>query len=204
MSCPSSEDCVAVGFYADASSSLHGVILTQSDGVWKSEETQLPGDAALDPGVQLNAVTCVSVGNCTAVGSYDSSSGAILPLTVAEVDGIWSAGDTPKLPADAGSAPGSAAAITGIACVPQSTSCTAVGFYTDLGGAQQGLILTEDGGRWAPPLAAMLPANADTTGHANLNVVACASSGSCTAAGTFTDETGHGLPFVVRLNGTAG
>lgn len=38
-------------------------------------EAPLPANAAADPSVSVNSVSCASAGNCTAVGNYADSSG---------------------------------------------------------------------------------------------------------------------------------
>src|SRR5262249_44079140 len=46
-----------------------GLLLTQTSGHWTAAEAPVPANAAPDPGVVSNSVSCGSAGNCTAVGN---------------------------------------------------------------------------------------------------------------------------------------
>jgi hypothetical protein len=76
VSCPSAGNCAAAGYYA--SSNLgQGLLLTESSGTWgQGVEAQLPANS--NPSVQsvtIDSLSCSSVGNCGAGGSYIDSSG---------------------------------------------------------------------------------------------------------------------------------
>ena len=76
VSCASSGDCTAVGYYEDASGDYQGLVLSSAAGSWgHAQEITLPANAyAQDADLFLYDVSCASAGNCEAVGSYDSSS----------------------------------------------------------------------------------------------------------------------------------
>jgi hypothetical protein len=71
---------------------------------------------------------------------------------------------------------------------------------TDRSGHQQAFTVTETGGTWGtaqqvPGLAAL-----NAGGSAELYAVSCASAGHCTAAGAYTDSSGHFYGFTVTQN----
>ena len=105
----------------------------------------------------LELVSCVSAGNCTAVG--DGSSGHKPVLLLTETSGKWAAGVEARLPADVGKR--QFFQLLSMSCA-SAGNCTAVGDYTAGPSHEQGLLLTETSGRWATAVEAPLPANAAT------------------------------------------
>ena len=76
VSCSSAGNCSAVGTYTDSSGHREGVLLSETAGVWATGvEAQLSANAASNPMVILNSVSCASAGTCTVAGVYDDSSG---------------------------------------------------------------------------------------------------------------------------------
>jgi hypothetical protein len=62
----------------------------------------------------------------------------------------------------------------------------------DSSGRNEGLLLTETAGVWAPGVEADLPANAATTGNrASLQDISCAAPGNCVAVGSYPDSSGN-------------
>ncbi|HLK45514.1 MAG TPA: hypothetical protein VKT18_05975, partial [Acidimicrobiales bacterium] len=69
LSCPSAEDCVAVGTAQSASPLIEPIVATETAGVWSDASTKVP----VPKGTQLGylwSVWCGSVGSCVAAGSY--------------------------------------------------------------------------------------------------------------------------------------
>ena len=198
VSCSSAGNCTAVGAYEDSSGHLQGLILTETSGVWATGvEASLPANAATIPYVQLDQVSCASPGSCTAVGTYDDSSGNVQGLLLTETSGKWAIGAEASLPANAGSGG------TGInKLIPQvdavscasAGNCAAVGSYPDTSAHQQGLLLTETAGTWATAVEAPLPANNNTRSSDSyfvISSVSCGSAGNCTAVGRYKDSSGQ-------------
>src|SRR2546430_2804375 len=92
------------------------------------------------------------------------------------------------LPANGGSSP--SAGPTSVSCA-SAGNCSAVGYYYDISGHVQGLLLSETAGTWATGVEASLPANAGSDPSASLNSVSCASAGNCGAVGYYYDSSGH-------------
>jgi hypothetical protein len=77
VSCTSPGKCAAVGGYS-ASSGGGGVLLTETAGSWAPGIAATPpaNAATVNPGAGLSSVSCPSVGNCSAAGSYRDDSGS--------------------------------------------------------------------------------------------------------------------------------
>ena len=139
----------------------------------------MPANAGLARDVFLSSVSCAAVGDCSAVGDYTDSSGHEQGLLLTETAGVWAAGVEATLPANAGSNPD--VAIASVSCA-SAGDCSAVGDYVDSSGGEQGLLLSEVGGVWAPGIEA----DVGSTSPAFLTSVSCASAGSCSAVGVYT------------------
>lgn len=149
-------------------------------------EAVLPANAATSPGqdVLLQSISCVSAGDCNAVGLYPISSGASEGLLLTETAGSWATGVEAVLPANA-AATNQGADLASVSCTSVG-NCSAVGSYLDSTGNWEGLLLTETAGSWARGIEAVLPANAAaTTQDVLLHSVSCGSAGNCSAVGSY-------------------
>jgi hypothetical protein len=142
----------------------------------------------------VNDVTCVATGSCVAVGQYAVEHGFI-PLLDVERGATWTVVIVP-LPAGASTkAPNSE--LSGVSCT-SSTTCVAVGSYTDAAGFQRPLLVSESRGAWTS-VSMPLPAGADTaTPDDTLESVSCASSTVCAAVGSYARSAGHEDPLVIQ------
>jgi PASTA domain-containing protein/List-Bact-rpt repeat protein len=186
VSCPSSGNCSAVGTYEDSSGNGHGLFVTETAGRWTTgAEAALPSNAAAPDGdAVLSSVSCASQGNCSAVGYYFDNSNDLQGLLLTETAGGWATGVEAALPANAATT-FQAVALTSVSC-PAPGNCTTVGSYFDNTSDVQGLLLTENGGRWMPAAETVLPADAVTIQKSVvLNSVWCASPGNCTVVGNY-------------------
>ena len=183
-----------MGWYEDRSQHQDGLLLSESDGLWSATEASLPADAATSPQVRLDSVSCASAGSCAAVGSYVDSSRHVQALLVSETAGKWGQGVEGRLPANATPSPeqGGALTLDSVSC-PSPGNCIAVGTYVVGSDQLQGLLLTEQGGRWTNGVEAPLPAGVPTDAilAGELSSVSCASAGNCTAVGDFDNAKGH-------------
>ena len=77
VSCPSAGNCVAVGWYFDGTERSQGLLLTETGGTWATGvEASVPTYPDItNPDVTLTAVSCPSVGNCSAVGTFANNLG---------------------------------------------------------------------------------------------------------------------------------
>ena len=89
VSCASVGNCAAAGGVSTLNSDQPAVA-SEVNGVWGQAEVA-PGSAALNQGGRgrLSQVSCGSAGNCSAIGTYDSSAGITQELVISEVNGAW-------------------------------------------------------------------------------------------------------------------
>jgi len=101
VSCVSSGDCRAVGYYTDSVHNYQAFLATEAGGVWGGS-VEAPGTAALNSegNAQLNVVSCTSDGSCSAGGQYKDSAGYLQAMIL----------DASSSPATAPSAPSLSAA----------------------------------------------------------------------------------------------
>jgi hypothetical protein len=150
---------------------------------WAAAKAPLPADASASPGVNLNSIACPSVSFCVAVGTYNDSSGNPQGLLLTKSGTAWSAATAP-LPAGTGA---SNAELNAVACSSVSW-CVAVGDYGYPDGSGGGLVLTWSGSAWTAAEAPLPPPDPDGQSRGgSLASVACPSSSSCVAVGTYAE-----------------
>lgn len=145
---------------------------------------------------ELAAVTCPAVTTCVAIGDYTDTSQQTRGLLLTQSGGSWT---TSELPAPANA--GWFADPYAISCA-SDTSCTATGYYLDSSGNQQGLLLTQSSSGWSAT-EAPLPANAAANPNVTLSSIACPSTATCVAAGTYTDSSGSTQGLLLTWSGSS-
>jgi hypothetical protein len=156
-------------------------LLNEKAGHWaRGVESALPADADPDdPSASLDSVSCATAGNCTAVGSYQSTGGSG-GLLLTEKDGQWAAGVEAVLPENPGFDP---VAYTLVSCVSAGNCTAVIGRF----------LLTETAGEWATGVLARLPSDADPSKPVEIASVSCASDGNCSAVGTYNLDLGRDI-----------
>jgi hypothetical protein len=197
VSCASPGNCSAVGTYDNDVTSKDlttplGVLLTQKAGRWgHGVQARPPKDASFRPDqVGLNAVSCVSAGNCVAVGDYAKSPGNVQGLVLTEKAGAWRRGREAALPGNANS--GGDVELSSVSCASPG-NCTAVG---------RDWLVTETAATWRTAVRAPLPPNAQFGG--GVIAVSCPSRGRCSAAGEYGTSGREGLMLDGRTRRRAG
>lgn len=205
VTCTSSGNCVAGGYYTDANGTgdYQSMVATQTGGgAWTAIQLTLPANAATAAGAQqtiVRSVSCTSQGNCVAAGFYTDTNGPgdEQAMVSEETSGTWGQASEVALPAGATTAAsGQNAALRSVACTSQG-NCVAVGHYADTvsGGSvdEQAMATTETNGTWGQATKLVLPTNANlTAGHqdASIDSVTCTSAGNCETGGYYTDTNG--------------
>jgi hypothetical protein len=198
--CPAASDCVAVGYYRASGASgdaSQGLVETLSGGKWTP--TAFPSVSSKKGIALLDAVACPAPGNCVSVGDTDNV--AFTPVIETLADGKWRA-RTPALPSDAEQ--GGSAFLNDLSC-PAAGTCVATGWYTNLDGAQAGLLDTLSGGTWTAATAP-LPGNAalakaSSQADTFLADVSCTGVGACVATGQYRDSRGGTQGVIDTLAG---
>ncbi len=209
VSCPAAGDCTAIGRYTDAGSIDHGVAFTESHGRWSSGiSVQLPANAiqptrpkagAIVDDLGLAGVACDSVGNCAAVGNYETNAEVWEAMIVTERNGHWSRAVEAPLPAGA-PVEGQDAVLLTVTCPPGGT-CTAAGKYVDPSGHQQGLLVSGRDGRWTAAPEPAPPGDADSDPSIVPSSVSCADAGDCAAVGTYVNPLQNSLGLLFSESG---
>jgi hypothetical protein len=99
---------------------------------------------------------------------------------------------------------GGNAEVTSVSCAT-SGNCSAGGIYADSSGHRQAFVVSEKSGTWGTVIEVPGTATLNTGGIASVNSVSCASVGSCSAGGYYTDGSDHLQAFVAsEKSGTWG
>lgn len=114
VSCPAATACIAVG------SASGNALAEEWDGnSWTLQTVPIPSGGT---GGSLAGLSCASTSDCTAVGSYTSSSGTAMTLAEHWDGTTWSIEPTPNPAHSTGSY------LSSVSCTT-ATTCTAVGHY---------------------------------------------------------------------------
>lgn len=202
-SCTSPGNCTIGGFYEDRADQQHAWVASQVRGKW-ARARQLPGMAALTKGNRstVGSLSCTSIGNCSAEGSYIDSKGNTQPFVVSEVKGTWR--DIQPVPGLAALATAGSATMNALSC-HSAGNCSAGGNYEDGQFNQDGYVVSQVNGTWRQAEAIPGLKALNTGGGAVVSSVACGSAGNCVAGGNYIDVPGDRFTFVVsQVNGTWG
>ncbi len=194
ISCAGPGACAAVGTLTDGSGDQQALLLSESSGSWQPQAATLPANAGANPRATLEAVSCASAGDCTAVGSYTDATGTTQGLIVSESAGSWSQAVTAPLPSGA-QLGADGAWLQSVSC-PTATTCVAVGSYHNASGEPLALLETQGpGGFSAQDIVPSVPVPGST--GSGLYSVACVASGDCVAVGS---STGLGAAAAIVVN----
>jgi hypothetical protein len=124
VSCPSSGNCTAGGFYTN-SSRLELFLITEHKGSWGTAMT-MPGIASHHQGssTQLYSLACTSSGNCAGGGYYENAAFKEIAFVITKSGGHWYS--LKKVPG-IGSLSASDSGINQLSC-PATGHCTGVGY----------------------------------------------------------------------------
>jgi hypothetical protein len=196
--CPSSSQCIAVGYYIDSSGYGQGLLLSGYGTSWTATEAPPPPGATGDGG--LTGVACYSPTRCVALGEYTSSSGYAQGWQLSGSGTSWTSVIAPlPYPADQG------ASLDSVAC-PSADECVVAGDLQVSASDVQGLLLSGYGTSWTSTQAP-LPANADPADPEDMSdpypAVACASPSYCVAVGSYDDSSGDRDGVLLSGSGTS-
>jgi hypothetical protein len=188
QACPAASSCVGVGDYEDSAGEVLGLVVRGAGPSWGAVRTPLPAGAATGQVASSQAVTCPSIGLCTAVGTYYDARGHIQTVALTGSNGVWRATAVPLPPRV--TTLGYDGGYASVAC-PAAGSCAAVGSYTGSNGDSAALILNERAGRWATISAPLPPGTVvGKNTESELNALACPHPGSCYAVGSYSPPSG--------------
>jgi len=193
ISCPSTGNCAAGGFYRDGSGFDHALVVGEKSGVWR-HASEVPGMTALNLGrdAQVRSVSCARTGDCAAGGFYRDGSGQDQAFVVES--GAW--GSAIEVPGIAALNLGGSAGTNAISCA-RTGNCAAGGFYMDGSFHWQAFVVSEKSGVWRNARAVPGLASLNLGGQAFVFAISCASAGNCAAGGYYRDGSVHDQAFVV-------
>ena len=204
MSCASAGNCSATGIYGNVPKAPRQqvFVVSETNGTWGTAQ-KVPGATRLDKGRDAGfaALSCASVGNCSAGGFYSTSHGQ-QAFVVDETNGTW--GTAQEVPGIAALNKGNQAIINSVSC-PSAGICSAGGLYEVTATTSQAFVVTEKNGTWGK--AEQVPGTAalNKGGAASINSVSCGAAGNCSAGGSYRDTASAFQAFVVdETNGTWG
>ena len=186
VSCPSANDCVAVGINENAETSGGGALIQSWTGkTWTSVAPKAPKGAL---STDLLGVSCATAKSCVAVGLYLNSGGVAVPLAETWNGKTWTPG-TPARPK--GSTGGQ---LDNVSC-RTAKSCVAVGSY-DTPAGSAALAEAWNGASWT--MARPPEPKGSVTGE--LLKVSCPSATDCLAVGLSGSNTAEAA-LADRWNG---
>jgi hypothetical protein len=177
VSCASSSECIAIGYYLDSSGTPLTLAERWNGSAWAIQATPNPAGAKDS---RLEGVSCASASACTASGFYVNSSGTTVTLAESWNGSEWTIQTAPN-PAGA-----TKALLHDVSCASAS-ECIAVGESAESGKEPTSLAERWNGNTWA--IQSMPEPTKSLTG------VSCSASTWCMAVG-------DGLK-VERWNGSA-
>ncbi len=181
VSCASSGNCTAGGYYKDGAGDTQAFVVDEVNGTWGSAE-EVPGTTTLNGGGSafVNSVSCTSAGDCGAGGGYSSMLLVDQAFVVDEVNG--SSGSAEEVPGTATLNAGGSAEVDSVSCT--DGYCAGGGVYVDSSGAFQAFVV---GRTMAPTVTRLSPTKGPTQG------------------GTIVTITGHNFlaPTAVRFGSRA-
>ncbi len=190
VSCPSTGQCAAGGFYTDASHFHEAFIVSESLGQWgKVQEVATLYNAGGN--ATVSAISCPAVNSCVAAGFFTDATKHHQAFVVEETNGIW--GSTQEVAGTLNV--GGDAVATAVSCAAAG-SCVVGGRYVDGAGARRAFIVEETGGHWNGAVEVARALNLG--GNAVVTSISCAAVGSCVVAGQYAPHVRASEAFVVE------
>jgi sugar lactone lactonase YvrE/phosphodiesterase/alkaline phosphatase D-like protein len=195
VSCTSSSDCVAAGYYSPENN-WHALAEHWDGQEWSVIQDSTPAGVEYP---SLTAVSCAAAGACTALG-YLQSGEHVSPER-------WNgeAWTTESLPAPAGLEKG--ANLSGLSC-PSIDFCAAAGFawIPGYGTSYVPATYAWDGSKWTAKSTTELTQQKEGSflSGSYLKGVSCLSASRCMAAGNYIDQEPKEFNGVVETYGPAG
>jgi hypothetical protein len=180
------------------------LVLNEVNGTWNTPTTLVaPAGASADPSMTVYGLSCGSLGNCIAVGSYQDNSLNIQAFIANEVNQKWLPAKEVTLPANAVST-SQVALVRSVVC-SSAGNCSAVGGYLDNNSPTPrnvGFVLSEVRGSWQNASEISLTSSTNANPYVTISQLACSSIGNCVAVGSFIDvnAVNQGL-LVTQVNG---
>ena len=141
ITCVNATNCATGGQYRDSTGDYEGFFINEVNGIWSSATTLLlpPGSLMAGKNGGVVAVSCRSLGNCSAGAAYLDATNTYQALIINEVNGIWRTGIEVVLPGGA-TGIGIAGGVYSVVCHADN-HCSAEGSYLSSPTTYQGFVL---------------------------------------------------------------
>ena len=169
----------------------------------------MPGSATLNigGGASVLSVSCASVGNCAAAGSFIDDTGRHQAFVVDETGGVW--GTAIAVPGSVAlntEQAGDVGAFANSVSCRKPGNCAVGGYYETTTTGVQPFVADEKSGVWGTARKVRGNAAFNTNFEGRVNSLSCAAVGNCVAGGFYTPRhsaTSHGrqTAFVVVEKG---
>ncbi len=198
VSCASAGYCTAAGRYKDVNGNTQAFTMTSTGGTW-GQVTPIVfanGVQSASPTAYMNSVTCVSAGNCVAVGQFKSSSTYFEAFILTSVGGVWGDATPVTFPSGVRNAAMSDS-LDSVSCTTAG-NCSAVGSYKNAAGGTEAFTMTATSGVWGQPTPAVFASGVQNASQDDsFTWVSCASAGNCAAVGYFKNAIGGSEVFTM-------
>lgn len=200
ISCPSAGNCSAGGILpvAYSTTTSGAFVVNETNGVW-GQAVELAGPPSFNHnGAGVDSLSCASVGNCSAGGSFPKGAHGkagfvVNDFVVNETNGRW--GRVREIPRFAKLNVGGESELRAMSCGAPG-DCSAVGQYQQKSGVSRAYIVSEAKGVWGP--AFNVPGLTKLNGRhmSSLTTLSCTSKGNCSAGGYYGNAY-HQVAFIV-------
>jgi LPXTG-motif cell wall-anchored protein len=202
VSCASAGNCAAVGYFSNESNNVEALTMMSAGGVWgrATPAAFASGVQNAAPSATFYAVSCTSVGNCTAVGYFKNTSGANEALTMTSSGGEWGQASTAMFATGVRSA-NPEERLSSVSCA-SAGNCTSAGYFKNADSVRQLFTLTSSGGAWGQGTPVVFASGLESSyPYSDIKAVSCGSAGNCTAVGEFRNAANNTEAFTVTSTG---
>lgn len=203
IDCTTATNCVAVGEFLDTIGLTHSMTLQLTGTTWTAAQELAPSGPPDYTFSELNAVSCVSTGNCVAVGSYRVNTEENIGYYAVETSGTWARGATLSLPSDANTAPSDASFVS-VSCVASGT-CQMLGEY--LTNSPLGIVHSVvETYSFSTGLSSSIDEISQVSGEdgIGLSSISCATATTCVAVGAQAGQEAETATYVDEVSGAWG
>ena len=191
VSCASAGNCTAVGSFKNAGGTAEAFTMTSTNGTW-GQATQVAFAAGVQYGAPtstLKSVSCVSAGNCVAVGQFKNAAQGVEAFTVTQTAGVWGDGAAASF-ANGVQRTSPNAIFNSVSCV-SAGNCTAAGQFQNPSNGIEAFTMTSTNGTWGQATPAAFAAGVyGVNRYSVFNSVSCVSAGNCVAVGMMQPAAG--------------
>lgn len=205
VSCASVGNCTAGGEFHKSDDTYAGFVVSSTNGIWgEAEEVVFDGSVSgpIDY-VTVTSVSCVSPGNCAAVGKFLNAEAFVMTSS----NGVWGQATRVTFPDGVRNAT-PFERLEQVSCTSVG-NCTAVGNFRNATGTTGGpneqaeaFTVSLTNGVWgqARPVVFANGVTQNSAPRAYFRSVSCSSPGNCTAVGRFRNSSPNGNEMFVTTS----